>query len=72
MSSIIDTHSHMTPEEVAEYLNATPVTSDEPQATYSFIMPAQTVGGFSKAQLDEIVAFFKRFGFHGSTHKEEK
>ena len=68
----IDTRSTMTPEQVAEFLHATPVTSDEPRATYSFIMPAQTVGGFSKAQLDEIVAFFKRFGFHGSTHKEEK
>ena len=68
----IDTRSTMTPSEVAEFLHASPVTSDEPRATYSLIMPAQTVGGFSKAQLDEIVAFFKRFGFHGSTHKEEK
>ena len=67
----IDTHSVMTPEQVAELLHATPVTSDEPRATYSFIMPAQTVGGFSKAQLDEIVAFFRRFGFHGSTHTED-
>ena len=67
----IDTRSTMTPEQVAELLHATPVTSDEPRATYSFIMPAQTVGGFSKAQLDEIVAFFRRFGFHGSTHKED-
>lgn len=68
----IDTRSTMTPEQVAEFLHAKPVTSDDPQVTYSFIMPAQTVGGFSRAQLDEIVAFFKRFGFHGSTHKEEQ
>ena len=68
----IDTRSTMTPEQVSEFLHATPVTSDGPQATYSFIMPAQTVGGFSKAQVGEIVAFFKRFGFHGSTHKEEQ
>ena len=68
----IDTRSTMTPSEVAEFLHAKPVTSDEPRATYAFIMPAQTVGGFGKAQLDEIVAFFRRFGFHGSTHKEEQ
>ena len=68
----IDTRSTMTPEQVSEFLHATPVTSDGPQATYSFIMPAQTVGGFSKAQVGEIVGFFKRFGFHGSTHKEDK
>ena len=67
----IDTRSTMTPEQVAELLHATPVNSDEPRATYSFIMPAQTVGGFSKAQVGEIVAFFRRFGFHGSTHKED-
>ena len=68
----IDTRSTMTPSEVAEFLHAKPVASDEPRATFAFIMPAQTVGGFSKAQLDEVVAFFRRFGFHGSTHKEEK
>lgn len=68
----IDTRSTMTPEQVAEFLHAKPVTSYEQQVTFAFIMPAQTVGGFSKAQLDEIVAFFKRFGFHGSTHKEEQ
>ena len=67
----IDTRSTMTPAEVAEFLHAKPVTSDEPQVTFAFIMPAQTVGGFSKAQLDEIVAFFRRFGFHGSTHRED-
>ena len=68
---VIDTRSTMTPAEVAEFLHAKPVTSDEPQVTFAFIMPAQTVGGFSKAQLDEIVAFFRRFGFHGSTHRED-
>lgn len=68
----IDTRSTMTPSEVAEFLHAKPVTSDEPQVTFALIMPAQTVGGFSKAQVDEIVAFFRRFGFHGSTHREEQ
>ena len=67
----IDTRSTMTPEQVAELLHATPVTSDEPRATFAFIMPAQTVGGFSKAQVGEIVGFFRRFGFHGSTHRED-
>ena len=68
----IDTHSVMTPEQVAEFLHATPATSDEPRATYSFIMPAQTVGGFDATARDEVVRFFKAHGFRGSIHKEEQ
>lgn len=69
----IDTHSIMTPEEVAEYMHATEVT-DEPagtQVTFAFILPAQTVGGFDAARRDEVVRFFKAHGFRGSIHKEE-
>ena len=69
----IDTHSVMTPEQVRDMLHATEVT-DEPagtQATYAFILPAQTVGGFDAAGRDEVVRFFKAHGFRGSIHKEE-
>ena len=66
----IDTRSTMTPSEVAEFLHAKPGTSDEPQATFAFIMPAQTVGGFDATKRDEVVRFFKAHGFRGSIHKE--
>ena len=70
---IIDTHSIMTPEQVRDMLHATEVT-DEPtgaQATFAFIMPAQTVGGFDAAGRDEVVRFFRAHGFRGAIHKEE-
>ena len=66
----IDTRSTMTPSEVAEFLHAKPGTSDEPQATFAFIMPALTVGGFDATKRDEVVRFFKAHGFRGSIHKE--
>ena len=70
----IDTNSTMTPEQVRDMLHATEVT-DEPtgtQATFAFILPAQTVGGFDASGRDEVVRFFKAHGFRGAIHKEEQ
>ena len=67
MSSIIDTHSHMTPEEVAEYLNATQVTSDEQaQETVGITFKVRV----TEAQRKEIVDWLSSRGIRGTFRME--
>ena len=67
MSSIIDTHSHMTPEEVAEYMHATPVTSDDSESEpvcFSFKVRV------TEAKRKEIAGWLSDHGINGTFRRE--
>ena len=67
MNDIIDTHSHMTHEEVAEYLNATQVTSDEQaQETVGITFKVRV----TEAQRKEIVDWLSSRGIRGTFRME--
>ena len=66
MSSIIDTHSHMTPEEVAEYLNATQVTDEKLAETVGITFKVRV----TEAQRKEIVDWLSSRGIRGTFRME--
>ena len=67
MSSVIDTHSCMTPEEVAEYLNATQVTSDEQaQETVGITFKVRV----TESQRKEISDWLSARGISGTFRRE--
>ena len=66
MSSIIDTHSHMTPEEVAEYLNATQVTDEKPAETVGIVFKVRV----TEAQRKEIFDWLSSRGIRGTFRME--
>ena len=67
MNDIIDTHSHMTPAEVAEYLHATQVTSDEQaQETVGITFKVRV----TEAQRKEIFDWLSSRGIRGTFRME--
>ena len=66
MSSVIDTHSHMTPEEVAEYLNATKVTDEKPAETVGITFKVRV----TEAQRKEISDWLSSRGIRGTFRME--
>ena len=67
MNDIIDTHSTMTPEEVAEYLHATQVTSDEQaQETVGIVFKVRV----TESQRKEIFDWLSARGISGTFRRE--
>ena len=66
MSSVIDTHSHMTPEEVAEYLNATQVTDEKPAETVGITFKVRV----TESQRKEISDWLSARGISGTFRRE--
>ena len=66
MRSIIDTHSHMTPAEVAEYLHATQVTDEKPAETVGITFKVRV----TEAQRKEISDWLSARGISGTFRRE--
>ena len=66
MNDIIDTHSTMTPEEVAEYLNATKVTDEKPAETVGIVFKVRV----TEAQRKEIFDWLSSRGIRGTFRME--
>ena len=62
MTSDIDTHSHMTPAEVAEYLHATKVTDENLEETVGIVFKVRV----TEAQRKEILDWLSSRGIHGT------
>ena len=66
MSSIIDTHSHMTPAEVAKYLHATQVTDEKLAETVGITFKVRV----TEAQRKEISDWLSARGISGTFRRE--
>ena len=66
MNDIIDTHSHMTPEEVAEWLNATQVTDEKPAETVGITFKVRV----TESQRKEISDWLSARGISGTFRRE--
>ena len=67
MNDIIDTHSRMTPAEVAKYLHATQVTSDEQaQETVGIVFKVRV----TESQRKEISDWLSARGISGTFRRE--
>ena len=66
MNDVIDTHSHMTPEEVAEWLNATQVTDEKPAETVGITFKVRV----TEAQRKEISDWLSARGISGTFRRE--
>lgn len=66
MNDIIDTHSTMTPEEVAEWLNATQVTDEKPAETVGITFKVRV----TEAQRKEISDWLSARGISGTFRRE--
>ena len=63
---LIDTHSHMTPEEVAEWLNATQVTDERPAETVGITFKVRV----TESQRREISDWLSARGISGTFRRE--